>query len=573
MTNAVLDVAIIGGGISGIYTAYRLKLHDANLKIAVFEGSDRIGGRLLSARSYFWPGATCELGGMRYIPGYHKRVTCLLSELQLASYDMPEIDQKNNIAFLRNRMLRICELGKPEMLPFNFYRDEKEWLKKEGAHPFSLVVRMLMRELPDLHEKIGKPDELRDYLQHAEIYGRPLIQWGFWNLLLRGISGEGYKAGRDTIGYDVLGLNYNAADMIAEIFQFGSSVAYKMLVNGYEALPYELRRRFTDCLGGEINFQHWLLGFDIDTDDNFLLTFKKTSGDGNGRNNETIDVKSKKIVLAMPKRSIELLLCDSPPLKNNVEFQKKLYTVAPVPLLKMFLIYKSPWWQKVQVTGGRSLTDLPMRQCYYWPFSTQSPEADSNGPGAIMVYNDELNVTFWGALERKVYVEGQVDDKDRQAAEKRLHPFDFARRNVSRKFASVSPQFASQPTFFHNPNFSLPEPPPSGLEKQLYKNWCERPAQDHHIQNVERQLLRMHGLDEREKSELLDATIQDWRDDPFGGGVHFWQPGWPSSIVSKSMIRPIDDMECYVCGEAYSTIQTWVEGALETADLVIEKLT
>jgi len=423
----------------------------------------------------------------------------------------------------------------------------------------------LMRELPDLNDKIGKPKELRDYLQNTSIYGQQLTHWGFWNLLLHDMSNEGYKAGRDTIGYDVLGLNYNAADMIAEIYQFGSAVQYKMLEKGYEALPYELRRRFTDCLGGEINFQHWLRGFDIDTDGNFLLTFEKTSGDGNGRKNETIDVKSKKIVLAMPRRSIELVLCDTPLLRNNLEFQRVLNAVAPIPLFKMFLIYATPWWQRVGVTGGRSVTDLPTRQCYYWPSSTPSPEADSNGPGAIMVYNDELNVDFWGALDVKFLIPGQVDDKDREAAEKRLHPFDFALRNVS-------PKFASQPTFFHNENFSPAQPPPSGLERQLYKNWYERPVEELHIRKVERQLLRMHGIDEKEKSELLDATCQDWRDDPFGGGVHFWKPGWPSSIASKSMIRPIDDMECYVCGEAYSTIQTWAEGALETADLVLKRM-
>jgi protoporphyrinogen oxidase len=60
----MLDVAIVGGGVAEIYSAWRLmhcdastsgilrnwasKRPDGNLKIGVFERSDRIGGCLLS---------------------------------------------------------------------------------------------------------------------------------------------------------------------------------------------------------------------------------------------------------------------------------------------------------------------------------------------------------------------------------------------------------------------------------------------------------------------------------------------------------------------------------------------
>ena len=37
------------------------------------------------------------------------------------------------------------------------------------------------------------------------------------------------------------------------------------------------------------------------------------------------------------------------------------------------------------------------------------------------------------------------------------------------------------------------------------------------------------------------------------------------------MTQPVDDFPCFVCGEAFSTNQTWVEGALETAEIVLQK--
>ena len=72
------DVAIVGGGISGIYTAWRLLTSDVaqspmlaawaaarpdgKLKVAVFERSDRIGGRLLSAKPPGMPNVVVEIG-------------------------------------------------------------------------------------------------------------------------------------------------------------------------------------------------------------------------------------------------------------------------------------------------------------------------------------------------------------------------------------------------------------------------------------------------------------------------------------------------------------------------------
>jgi len=62
----------------------------------------------------------------------------------------------------------------------------------------------------------------------------------------------------------------------------------------------------------------------------------------------------------------------------------------------------------------------------------------------------------------------------------------------------------------------------------------------------------------------------DWSVDPFGGGVHFWNRGYKSWEVLHQMTQPVADFPCYVCGEAYSTNQTWVEGALQTAEIVLQ---
>lgn len=74
-----LDVAIVGAGAAGTYVAYRLIQGRPDWRIAVFERSNRIGGRLWSVpiEGLAHP---IELGGMRYMTG-HVRVHSVVTEL------------------------------------------------------------------------------------------------------------------------------------------------------------------------------------------------------------------------------------------------------------------------------------------------------------------------------------------------------------------------------------------------------------------------------------------------------------------------------------------------------------
>ncbi|MEO3959986.1 FAD-dependent oxidoreductase [Chromobacterium piscinae] len=52
MAEENFDIAIVGGGVSGVYCAWRLKQTNPGQKIAVFEASDHIGGRPTWWRSW-----------------------------------------------------------------------------------------------------------------------------------------------------------------------------------------------------------------------------------------------------------------------------------------------------------------------------------------------------------------------------------------------------------------------------------------------------------------------------------------------------------------------------------------
>lgn len=58
----------------------------------------------------------------------------------------------------------------------------------------------------------------------------------------------------------------------------------------------------------------------------------------------------------------------------------------------------------------------------------------------------------------------------------------------------------------------------------------------------------------------------------WGSGGHFFTPGTNSEKVINDIVKPFKSKDLYIVGETYSSHQSWIEGALETADLAIDKI-
>ena len=547
----ILDVAIVGGGIGGIYTGWRLMTSDVgsspklkawrgknkSLRVGVFEGSGRIGGRLLSARPSAMPDTPCELGGMRYVSSQQIVSSLIENKLNLPRHEQV-VDKPENIAFLRNKQLRVKQFTDPTALPYNFSPAEAAQIKS-GTVPAGLIGWAVTQLLPKVAKLNG--EKLRAYLQTATIDGTPLYQHGFWNLLLRNLTSEGHAAACATVGYDSLGMNANALDTIMEYFDFTPDVKYYLLNDGYESLPWTLQKQFEQA-GGTVATGTWLQSFDRiklpDGSTGVELRFQ------DGRK----PILARAIVLAMPRRSLELLTQTGPVLDPvrapHVRFLSR--SVDPLPLYKMFLVYDNPWWTKLGVSEGRSLTDMPLHQCYYW-------KTAQAGPSAIMCYNDMSSSEFWSGLRLKPLGAGDAEQWTLPGGRK------------------ASSFLARHKPFVRKPVSKGAKNPFAGDEyaRRERKNWDERVAPAEMVTEMHRQLRIIHNMPDAPPPS--DAAYMAWADDPFGGAVHFWNPGYKSSEVMDAMTQPVHDFPCYICGEAYSTNQTWVEGALQTAEIVLQK--
>jgi monoamine oxidase len=88
------------------------------------------------------------------------------------------------------------------------------------------------------------------------------------------------------------------------------------------------------------------------------------------------------------------------------------------------------------------------------------------------------------------------------------------------------------------------------------------------VEEVDRELREIHDV--RYTPPPYAAAYMDWGVDPYGGGVNFWNIHARSPEIIPRMTQPVPEVPVYVCGEAYSNGQGWVEGALETAELVLQ---
>jgi lysine 2-monooxygenase len=516
-----LEIAVVGGGVSGAYSAWRLQQAKTDVHIGLFEYSDRIGGRLYTATLPGLPHVKAELGGMRYIPNQHIIVKSLVDHLKLAKKEFPigapaPVGSKCNLFYLRGRHLRLHELGDPAKVPYDLAWSER------GLDPTNLQVRVMNSIHPNI-ANLSLCDQMK-----LKVFGKGLWKYGFWDLMYRLLSNEGYQFMRDASGYDANAANANAVRQLPAT-EYSDNTKFLTLRDGCDQLPNTLAREFNETFEGatpkghRVHMNRRLAEIRIGTDEYpYTLIFESTmTKEGKTTTKPEADiltVRAKKVILALPRRSLELVkgqFFDDAWLNENIP------SVLIQPAFRLFLAYEQPWWRPLGLVAGRSVTDLPVRQVYYLgtegeqkqglPYMNSLLMAGDNGMGTV---------PFWKGLE-----DGEPYDG--------YHP-------------------------------SCLEP---GVERMMPTTGFA--ATDEMIQVANRQVAHMHGLSEIPMP--YSALYHSWNEDPYGGGCHQWKANRRLDQVMCRMRKPVAEHHIHIVGEAYSYNQGWVEGALDTAESTLQE--
>lgn len=479
-----LDTAIVGGGPSGLYAAYRL-IHAGHAahQVGVFELSDRLGGRTFSVRMPGAEGMVAEFGGMRYLTN-QKLVTSLIAQLDLPNRGFP-MGGPDNFVYVRGKRFKIGDYAKKAPIPYDLAPNER------GLDPFELMVKAIDHVIPGA-EKLS-PAQWQTIKRTATLDGKPLHAWGFRNVLNRFLSQEAMALIRQAGGYYTLPTNWSAAEALPFMLaDFANHPSYRTLNDGMQSLTLNLSKQ-VEAKGATVNRQHGLVSLRVPAQTGtpyHELIFSTPSG--------TRTIRAKRVILGLPRRSLELV--PDIAVLRDPETAALLRTVTPRPLCKAFLIHPEPYWTQFGLTSGDAATDVPARQLYY--FGTEPERGPGNHGYATMAYFDGPAIDFWDGLRQ--------------------------------------------------------------LEKPGARGFTRLDPNGPFAREMLRQIVLVHGLSATPK--VLSAGYMNWGDDPFGGGWHSWNQGTESWKIMDRVQTPHPGIDLHIVGDAWSTSQGWVEGALQTTE-------
>jgi hypothetical protein len=555
----VLDVAIIGAGASGAYSAYRLlstrpresgavdallaRSGKERLDVQVFEGSQRVGGRLWSHQFPQIPGVVADLGGQGFSMT-HQSVYGLCEHLGIAiapflPYNNPEIQYLRRSRFGSEayddkaaypQTVRFFVDDPQKQNPSNLFTDTACAQLPGLKEAYGAVV--VAAETGDLDLVAGAANHLTAFLREARISlpgserPRPIWEYGVWNAMLDPLDIEGYAMVSTSFYSQTFFRNFNLYDQLngylAGSFPYflpPPKFGFFHPSAGYQTLPETL----LTAVSVTPRFDHRLKNLEkLEEGGETLVRLTFTVG-----GIETT-VLARNVILAMPPRALQLLDPHHNVLYASPVFQRYVGSVYGDPFIKIFTVYDKAWWHKPhapdQLMTGYSVTDYPLGPCYY------IGQAENGGGLLNASLSDGTSAEYWEGLARgRDYGPG------------------------------------------HRPLFDWYGAAPAALTETLTLD-SALPLEFHLTPEmraeVRRQLELMHGYP---VPESIDGAYVNWSMNPYGGGVHFWYPGLESWRVMPQIRKPVDGCNIFICGEAFSASQGWAEGAINTAEKLLEE--
>ncbi|NBD08813.1 flavin monoamine oxidase family protein [Corallococcus silvisoli] len=525
-----MEVAIVGAGVGGCYLGYRLT-HDGSPRlrgrVGLYEASGRVGGRLWSVELPGLPGGHAELGGMRFHDQLHL-VSDLIQHLGLgAQVEDFHFGQPENFTYVRGGRFRQRELTAealakhPGVLPYRLRPSEQgrgiaelEAWGVEAALPGFGSLRSRYHAAFDAgrwDEAGALAEEYARSKDGALLDGARLHEQSWWSLLTLVLGQEAIQLLQDTGGYDGLAANGNASDWLDVLFHAPVSGRYRCLTGGFDTLPRALHERFLSA-GGTTRPRHLLRRIDRSTAPEggraYVLHFE--CPDRDGQSPRWRRVRARAVMLALPQHALarldpETFLLQDPGVRHGLE------SVRGVSAVKLFLAYPFPWWERMGVTKGRSTTDLPLRQLWYWRGTT--PE--SSGPGLLLAaYASGTDAEYWSSLRSG-------------------EPFPDA---------------------------------PGGSGPIQLPNVA--PASRRMVARAHAMLLELHGVEDAPLP--IAARCQDWSTSPHGAAWHVWREHAVSREVIPAMRRPLADEEVFIVSDCWSHDPGSVHGSLGAAECTLQ---
>jgi monoamine oxidase len=383
---AEVDVAIIGGGPSGLYAAYRLLTGTQGKgrkpTVSVFEASGRLGGRIWSVVPPGAPHLIAEFGGMRFLKT-QEIVPRLVKALNLPFVPFSAGNDRN-LYYLRAHRFMASQLTNPAVVPYSLPAGER------GKTPAELLLKGIEAYVPGAATLSGAQwEQVKKTKMHD---GQLLADQGFWNLLQTALGPEGFNLVADGVGYPSLVENWNAVEEMQLMSgDFHPGAAYFTITGGYQRLPLTLGT-LAQRAGAAIHLNNTVRSVAPLPGGRVKLTVQSATG-------ATTTVSAGHVIMAIPLDPMTALVERSPFLQQR-QFADALATAGTATASKSFFTFTEPWWNRLGIVGGYSITDLPVKRCWYFGTEGRQPGANpANRTSLLMLYNDLTPAEYWGGYQ------------------------------------------------------------------------------------------------------------------------------------------------------------------------------
>ncbi|KAH9177713.1 flavin-containing amine oxidoreductase-domain containing protein [Lactarius sanguifluus] len=373
VTATSLNVGIVGGGVAGLYAGLLLQKHGHRVRI--FEGTDRVGGRVYTHYFTQEQDQFFEAGAMR-LPH---------SSFQTYTFDL--IDWLRQFRLPEDRKVKLI----PYILSAPGNRLYINGVRGGGYQITSTTPASINWEVPDEYKNKTAGELLKTAIG-------PLIEMleadfdqGFKELVERydNFSFRFYLV--SVLGWPTCVIDF-VETVISQTNQFALSVPEMVMQNmdfntkewftiehGMSRLPSAM----SYLLGYQnITYGARVTGIRNENDDKVTIT----AIGYNGR----IEAKFDRVILAIPPAALKMI-ADRP--RWSIPKELAIRSMHFEALYKMGLRFKTRFWERVghkSMRGGQSTTDLPIRWIVY-----PSNGIGGDGPGVLLVYAWMTDATTW----------------------------------------------------------------------------------------------------------------------------------------------------------------------------------
>ncbi|MDZ8052713.1 MAG: flavin monoamine oxidase family protein [Aulosira sp. ZfuVER01] len=590
----IYDTVIVGGGIAGMYCS--LRLAQRNQQVALFEKSHRWGGCIETVRMGKGKEFKAEFGPMRFEEKGQHFLKNLLDELQLEYSPFPQYQS-----------------SKPKWPDYNIQDPEEQRWQED---PLNLLRMGILKILgfyrngmskQEMDNEIAKfeqqepaiaPEYDYDILrQTARQGGKPngqlLYTRGFWNALSDALSHRAILKIRDMGNfYHFVSENPNAIEWI--IFWLRGLQPNDRLVGikgGSAQITEKLLKKLDEFSNLARKNNHDLKA--ISSEGEFVRLYFQ---------GEIEEVLAKNVILALPKTALLRL---SPYFPETI--RKALDSVIAIPLLKVFFVTDSPWWDEDTQPQTGAYT-LPTREVHYYQEHSLQLSQDRK-----QQYEAQLNEGIISQQMRSEFIDAGIELPDDMTVDKK--------NNGKGWIIYYTPYRKSHEYFIRQEDFSVFNKNGKGMVMvytdrpagEYWKDYILSP--DYHEQAEIRGDLRLveqffkyladgfeiekqaddvsqssifpnypqcfldqsaQKIVEDLKGTIEDFGIHDWGKAPYGAACHAWRPNVKSGevMVRLRAFSSINDQykhkNIHICGETYSDYQGFIEGALRSAQDVLK---